>query len=97
MRNDIDSHGFSASSDRALGNERRSLALAELVTIIGLTLSTIVAATVVSVGIARADVVGNVVDNEGGLFTIALLLGMIFIGIGGYSALTMPFHRQKKH
>jgi hypothetical protein len=97
MRNDIDSHGFSASSDRALDNERRRLALAELVTIIGLTLSTIVAATVVSVGIARADVVGNVVDNEGSLFTIALLLGMIFIGIGGYSALTMPFHRQKKH
>jgi hypothetical protein len=97
MRNDIDSHGFSAPSARALGDERRSLALAELVAIIGLTLSTIVAATVVSVGIAHADVVGNVVDNEGGLFTLALLLGMIFIGIGGYSALTMSSHRQKKH
>jgi hypothetical protein len=97
MRNDIDSHGFSAPSARALGDKRRSVALTELVTIIGLTLSTIIAATVVTVGMARADVAGNVIDNEGSLFTIALLLGVIFIGIGGYSALTLPFHRQKKH
>jgi hypothetical protein len=97
MRNDIDSQGFSAPTASALGEKRRSVALAELMTIIGLTLSTIIAATVVSVGIARADVVGNVIDNEGSLFIIALLLGVIFIGIGGYSALMMPFHRPKKH
>ena len=96
MRNDIDSNGFSAPSARALGDERRSLALAELMTIIGLALSTIVAATVVTVGIAHADVAGNVIDNEGSLFAVALLLGIVFIGIGGYSALTLPFHRHKK-
>ena len=50
-------------------------------TILGLALSTIVAATVVSVGIARANVVGNVIDNEGSLFTVALLLGLIFIAV----------------
>ena len=96
MRNGIDSPGFTAPNGRALGNERRAVALAELVTILGLALSTIVAATVVSVGIARANVVGNVIDNEGSLFAVALVLGLIFIAIGGLT-LTLPGHRPKKH
>ena len=96
MRNDIDSPGFTAPNGRALGNERRTVALAELVAIVGLALSTIVAATVVSVGIARANVVGNVIDNEGSLFAVALVLGLIFIAIGGLT-LTLPGHRPKKH
>jgi hypothetical protein len=96
MRNDIDSPGFTAPNGRALGNERRTVVLAELLTIVGLALSTIVAATVVSVGIARANVVGNVIDNEGSLFAVALVLGLIFIAIGGLT-LTLPGHRPKKH
>ena len=97
MRNGIDSPGFTAPNSRALGNERRTVALAELVAIVGLALSTIVAATVVSVGIARANVVGNVIDNEGSLFTVALLLGLIFIGMGGLTVFTLPGHKPKKH
>ena len=97
MRNDIDSPGFTAPNGRALGNGRRTVALAELVAIVGLALSTIVAATVVSVGIARANVVGNVIDNEGSLFTVALLLGLIFIAMGGLTAFTLPGHKPKKH
>jgi len=97
MRNDIDSPGFTAPNGRALGNERRTVALAELVAIVGLALSTIVAATVVSVGIARANVVGNVIDNEGSLFTVALLLGLIFIAMGGLTVFTLPGHKPKKH
>jgi len=97
MRNDIDSPGFTAPNGRALGNERRTVALAELVAIVGLALSTIVAATVVSVGIARANVVGNVIDNEGSLFTVALLLGLILIAMGGLTAFTLPGHKPKKH
>ena len=97
MRSDIDSPGFTAPNGRALGNERRTVALAELVAIVGLALSTIVAATVVSVGIARANVVGNVIDNEGSLFTVALLLGLIFIAMGGLTAFTLPGHKPKKH
>ena len=52
----------------------------------------IVIATVVSVGIARADVVGNVIDNEASLFAVALLLGLLFIGMGGLTILTLPHH-----
>ena len=59
---------------------------------LGLALCTLVAVTVVSVGIARADVVGNVIDNESGLFAIALLLGLLFIGMGGLTILSLPHH-----
>jgi len=93
MRND--NPGFTAPI--GLGNERRTVALAELAAIVGLTLSTIVAATVVSVGLAHASVAGNIIDNEGSLFTVALLLGLVFIAVGGLSAFTLPGHRQKKH
>ena len=51
------------------------------------SLSTIIAATVVSVGIARASVADGVIGNEGGLFTIALLLGVVFIVLGGLASL----------
>ena len=97
MRDTIENPGFTAPARRTLGNERRSVAPAELIAIIGLALSTIVAATAVSVGIAHASVAGNVIDNEGSVFTIALVLGVIFIAIGGFSALSLPFHWRKKH
>jgi|ERR1700688_2525247 hypothetical protein len=97
MRNDIDSPGFTAPAGRALGDERRSVALAELVAIAGLALSTIVAVTAVSVGIAHASVVGNVIDNEGSLFAVTLVLGLIFIAISGFSALTLPGDKTKRH
>jgi hypothetical protein len=71
--------------------------LAELFAIGGLTLSTIVAATVISVGVARAGVADRVIDNEGGLFAVALLLGLLFIGIGGFSLLPPREHRRHRH
>ena len=96
MRKPIESTGFTPPSGRARGRERRTVALAELVAIAGLALSTIVAATVVSVGIARADVVSNVIDNEGSMFTVALVLGVIFVAMGGVSVFTQPRHKAKK-
>lgn len=96
MRKLIENTGFTPPSGRALGRERRTVALAELVAIVGLALSTIVAATAVTVGIAHADVAGNVIDHEGSVFTMALLLGLIFIGMGGLTVFTLPGHRPKK-
>ena len=95
MRKHIESTGFAAPAERALGNERRSVALAQLAAIAGLAAGTLVAATVVSVGIARASIVGGVIDNEGGLFAIALLLGLIFIGVGGFTLL--PPRNRHRH
>jgi Na+/pantothenate symporter len=90
MRKHIQSVGFTPPIGRALGGERRTAVFAELVATIGLALCILVAVTVVSIGVARADVAANVIDNEGGLFAIALLLGLLFIGMGGLTALSMP-------
>ena len=38
----------------------------------------------------------NVIDNEGGLFAMALVLGLLFIGMGGLTALSLPRPRHKK-
>ena len=97
MRKPVQSAGFMPPAQRVLGRERRNVAIAELVTTIALALCTLLAVTVVSVGIAHADVVGNVIDNESSLFAIALLLGLLFIGMGGLTILSLPHpHRHKK-
>ena len=83
----IENSGFGPPSGRTLGRERRTVMLAELVATIGLAVSTIVAVTVLSVGIARASVPGGIIDNEGSLFGVALLLGLIVIALGGFAVL----------
>jgi hypothetical protein len=87
IRKPIDSTGFRAPTQRPLGNERRSVVLAELVATLALAVSTMVTATVLTVGIARASAVDGAIDNEGRLFGAALLLGLIFIGLGGFAFL----------
>jgi hypothetical protein len=94
MRSPVDNLGFHPPAARKLGRERRTVAFAELAATVALALSTVVVATVLSVGIARANVAEGVIGNEGSLFAIALLLGLLFVGIGGYSIL--PGDRAKK-
>lgn len=96
MRKAANSAGFIPPANRTLGSEHRTVVFAELVASLALALSTLVAATVVSIGIAHADVAGNVIDNEGGLFAIALVLGLLFIGMGRLTILSMPHDRHKK-
>lgn len=96
MPKHIANAGFTPPPDRALGRERRAATLAELVATIGIAICTVIAATVVTVGIARADVAGNVLDNEGSLFMIALVLGVAFAAMGGLTALTLPGHKPRK-
>jgi hypothetical protein len=95
MRRPLDSTGFRPPSGHLLGRERRTAMLAELIATIGLALSTIVAATALTVGIARANVAGGVIEHESSLFAIALLLGLLFIVIGGFSVL--PGDKTHKH
>ena len=96
MRKHISPAGFTPPANRALGGEHRTAAVAELVASLGLALCTLIAVTAVSVGMARADVIGNVIDNEGSLFVIALVLGLLFIGMSGLTILSLPHHRHKK-
>ena len=87
MHKPVAKAGFTPPSGRPLGRERRTVTIAELVTTLALALSTLVAATAVSMGIARADVIANVVGHEASLFGTALLLGLVFIVMGGITAL----------
>lgn len=93
MRKTLETNGFTPPTGHALGSERRTAVLAELVATVALVVCTLVAATVV----ARADIVGSVIDNEGSVFALALLLGLLFIGMGGLTALTLPGHNQQRH
>jgi hypothetical protein len=95
MRLDVEDAGFAAPTSHMLGEERCTVAVAALIATAALAISTIVAATVVSAGIARANVVNNVIDNEGSLFAVALLLGLLFIGMGGLTILTLPGDHRK--
>jgi hypothetical protein len=96
MRKGIELVGFGYPADRPPGTEHRTIALSELIASLTLAFCTLVAAMVVSVGIARADVASNVIDNEGGLFVVALVLGLLFIGVGGLTILSLPHHPHKK-
>jgi hypothetical protein len=92
----IKAAGFAVPAEHALGRERRTVAIAALIATTALAVSTIVAATVVSVGIARAGVADGVVGNEGSVFTVALVLGLIFIGIGGFGILPARSRRHRQ-
>ena len=94
MRTSLEGTGFVAPSARTRGDERQRVALAALIASSALAFATIVAAMAVSVGIAHANVVSNVIDNEGSLFAIALLLGLLFIGMSGLTVLSLP-HQKK--
>lgn len=94
MRRPIDKAGFTPPSTHPLGRERRTATVAELVTTLALALSTLVAATAVSIGIARADVLGPAIGKmsggEAGLIGTALLMGLVFIVMGAIAALRAP-------
>jgi len=76
----IDEAGFAPPATRALGEERRSLAFAELIATIGLTLGTAIVAIVVTAGIARADV-GSAKGAGDNIFVTALVVGLLFMGL----------------
>src|SRR6478735_662256 len=83
----ITSAGFAPPANRKLGADHRTVAIAEFIASLSLAVSILV---VVSVSVARADVVSGVIDNEGGVFAIALLLGLLFIGMGGVTIVSLP-------
>ena len=64
----------------------RPVALVELFATVGLVLSTIVAVTAVSIGIARADVFGVRADGDASSFAIGLLIGLLLLAMGGFTA-----------
>ena len=66
----------------ATESRKRPVAWVELITTVSLALSTVVAATAVSIGIARADVFGLRADGDAAPLAIALLIGLAVVGDG---------------
>jgi hypothetical protein len=68
---------------------RRNAAVAELVATVVLTVSTLIAATAVSIGFARADTLGGspfVTVPRTDVIALAVLLGLLFTGLSGMAA-----------
>ena len=65
----------------------RSIALVELITTVALALSTAVAVTAVSIGMARADVVGAMTSGDGTPLAIALCIAFLLAAMGGLTVI----------
>lgn len=65
----------------------RPLPVVELIATIALALSTLIAVTAVSIGIARADVFGAHADAGTAPLAIALFVGLLLSGMGGLTAI----------
>lgn len=75
----LQSRGFNSLPHEAAAGSRPATAIAGLAATVALAAGTLVAATAVSIGIARAGTLDLVIDNESGVFAIALLLGVLFV------------------
>ena len=76
-------------------SQPRSVALVELITTAALALSTVVAATAVSIGMARADVFGFSTGGDTAPFAIALLIGLLLLATGGLTAIMASGPKRK--
>jgi len=65
---------------------QRPIALVELIITAALALSTAVAATAVSIGMARADVIAVVGRGDGLPFSIGLCIGLLLAATAGLAA-----------
>jgi hypothetical protein len=75
--------------------KHRSIASVELIATAALALSTAVAATAVSIGIARADVLNVVTHGDATPFAVALIFGLLLSTMGALTALIALGPRRK--
>jgi hypothetical protein len=76
--------------------KRRSVAVVELIATAALAVSTAVAVTAVSIGMARADVLGVVARGDATPFAVALSLGLLFSALGVLTAVIAVGPRQEQ-
>ena len=65
----------------------RPVAVVQLIATAALAASTLIAVTAVSIGIARADVLGGQADAGSATLAIAVFIGLLLSGMGGLTAL----------
>jgi hypothetical protein len=79
---------------KEFARKHKNVACVELITTAALALSTAVAVTAVSIGIARADVIGSVAKGDSAPFAIALFIGLLLSAMGGLTALVATDQRR---
>jgi hypothetical protein len=89
MLRQIEDDAATSGRGAGAGSKHRSTACVELLTTAALAVSTAVAMTAVSIGIARADVAGAVVAGDGTPFAVALCIGLLLSTMGGFTVLTV--------
>jgi hypothetical protein len=67
----------------------------ELFATLSLAVSLIIAATAVSIGVARAQPFGPAHHSDGAPLALAIFLGVIFAGMGGLTAMAACEHRSR--
>ena len=74
-------------SRQASAPKHRSIAFVELILTAALALSTAVAVTAVSIGIARADVLSAVTHGDATPLAVALSFGLLLAAMGALTAI----------
>jgi hypothetical protein len=83
--------GFASPATEKNFSRRR--AGIELLATLSLAVSLIVAATAVSIGVARAQVSGVVHHSDGAPLALAIFLGLMLTAMGGLTAVAVGKHR----
>lgn len=86
MRRTTDDTGFAPPTTRPLGRERRSV---EILASAGLAAGTLVAASVITAGMARADALVPVAGQHTSVIAVALVLGLLLAGMGGLTVMSL--------
>lgn len=79
--------GIERTPRQVCAPKHRSIAFVELITTAALALSTAIAVTAVSIGMARADVLGAVTSGDRTAFAIALFFGLLLSAMGALTAI----------
>jgi hypothetical protein len=78
--------GFASPVTEQRFSKRRSAGI-ELLATVALAVSLLIAATAVSIGMAHAQALGAVRHSDGTPIAIAVLLGLVFVIMGGLTAI----------
>ena len=78
--------GFASPTTEQNFSKRRYAGI-ELLATVALAISLIIAATAVSIGMARAQAIGAVSHGDGGPFAIAVFVGLLMAGMGALTAM----------
>lgn len=69
----------------------------ELAATVALAVSLVIAATAVSIGMAHAQALGTVSDNNGANLALVLFVGLLMASLGGLTAVAAPERRASRN